>query len=531
MSRYLTIIEVSQKQAFIFGPNKLRENINNSNIIAYITSCDYISDVIADSEKFSEANNLVYQGGGHTILQFNDAATAKEVVAKVTKKIICDYPDIEVFSATTEYINDEKDSRLPKTANCTELPARNIKYLTSRLEEKKALRLASFKQGSFGVELIDVNTGKPVMKKPKVNSLPDKYTKERHLDGYVPTYEFENLGGTKNESSFIAVVHIDGNGMGKRVEEYSNTHKTWEEYRKNMRIFSESIDTDFKESYHEMTEILATNIETSGSPIKANLSLKKDKYNNIFLPVRRIITEGDDICFVSEGRIGIEAAVTFINCLTKPGRTNKADNKPYAACAGVALVHTSYPFYKAYELAEALCKNAKNFGATLSNTDNGSSVSAIDWHIEYGELKDSLELTRKDYNTADHCRLELRPYIVKASEETLSKEPVRQYNKFRKLMDVLAKDDFYANSTLKELRGKLKQGETATNHFLRFHGINDLLYDHYFGTFEDVTGESKEAKIFIDTLDDPAKPDEITRRSTIFDGIEAMDTYLKIEEE
>ena len=31
---------------------------------------------------------------------------------------------------------------------------------------------------------------------------------------------------------------------------------------------------------------------------------------------------------------------------------NAEDKEGYAACAGVAIVHQKYPFYKAYELAE-----------------------------------------------------------------------------------------------------------------------------------------------------------------------------------
>ena len=38
MERYLVMLEVSQKQAYIFGSNKLKDNIRNSAIIAWIMS-------------------------------------------------------------------------------------------------------------------------------------------------------------------------------------------------------------------------------------------------------------------------------------------------------------------------------------------------------------------------------------------------------------------------------------------------------------------------------------------------------------
>ena len=163
-----------------------------------------------------------------------------------------------------------------------------------------------------------------------------------------------------------------------------NKDKSWEEYKKKLKSFSDSIDKDFKQSYKEMVEVVAKNLE-QGKLEK--LSIKEKNF-----PVRRIITAGDDICFVTEGRIGLECAVAFFNALN--GKKNTEDGKGYAACAGVAIVHQKYPFYRAYELAEQLCSNAKKFGATL-HSERGGEISSIDWHIEYGELKDTIEEVRE----------------------------------------------------------------------------------------------------------------------------------------
>lgn len=45
--KYLTIMEVSQKQAFIFASNRLRKNVENSNIIAWIMDPEYFEQTIA----------------------------------------------------------------------------------------------------------------------------------------------------------------------------------------------------------------------------------------------------------------------------------------------------------------------------------------------------------------------------------------------------------------------------------------------------------------------------------------------------
>lgn len=89
-----------------------------------------------------------------------------------------------------------------------------------------------------------------------------------------------------------------------------------------------------------------------------NRKLTALKLQGNTFPVRKIILAGDDVCFVTEGRIGLEAAKIFIEQLGS--KTNKQDHQGYTACAGVAIVHKKYPFYKAYETAEMLCSNAKN---------------------------------------------------------------------------------------------------------------------------------------------------------------------------
>ncbi len=70
-------------------------------------------------------------------------------------------------------------------------------------------------------------------------------------EGYVMPYKLEELGVSKDDSSFVAIVHIDGNGMGKRVENLRTKCKdlSWEEYKKTLRSFSDAIDADFQDSF------------------------------------------------------------------------------------------------------------------------------------------------------------------------------------------------------------------------------------------------------------------------------------------
>lgn len=483
MKRCLTILEVSQKQAYIFQSNELKKNVRNSAVIDWIMDAEYLEETVNDKELFNKKDNLVYSGGGHIVLEFSCREQALRVTTTVTKTIKRDYPGIEIFAKTIGY--EEAKS-----------PAENIKELIKALEQKKSERRAAFHQGSFGVEKIDTNTLKPILyQTEKERQIPkvEELDKKLMVPGYQQVYKFEDLGGTKDKSNFIAVVHIDGNAMGKRVEKLQqrSKHLNWEEYKDILNEFSVSIDKDFKDAYREMTEVIADNIKNG------NLDALDNEDNNF--PVRRIITAGDDVCFVTEGRIGLESAAVFINKLCS--KKNKVDKEGYAACAGVAIVHQKYPFYKAYELAEMLCSNAKKYGVPLSTDEFGSDISMIDWHIEFGEVKDTLEEVRTDYLDADGSSVSGRPYIVQAPHSVVAQQNDRNYGEVRSLLQKLQNDENCARGTIKELRNALKQGKDETEHFIQFHRIDALL-----------------------------KWDFSDNYSMLFDAIELIDTFIMLKD-
>jgi hypothetical protein len=345
----------------------------------------------------------------------------------------------------------------------------------------------------------------------------------------------------------------------KAMKERSlNEQDGWKQFRDDVDTFSKSIDEDFKKALkqtfiHVQESIFDGRLE--------NISLKTDKGKKYF-PIRGIIASGDDICFVTEGRIGIECAAIFLEELAK--LTNAADHLPYSASAGVAIVHQKYPFFRAYELAERLCDNAKAFAADVrgkqkerknslseltieegnaSNEkksildDNGAGICAIDWHLEMGEIGKSLEEIRDVYlvkKTEDNkpAHLEMRPYIVAVTndvekpDDVGTLEPHRQFNAFRRQMEFYlekAGSDEDVYSKLKELRLILRKGETETEYFINSHKLKGLVIDNYYGIFKEIqlSADHDPSPIYVLTCDG-------TRRSVIFDAAEALEVYSGI---
>lgn len=519
MAHALVKLEVSQKQAYIFSSNKLKDNVLNSAVIAWIMSPEYFAQTVTvngKSELFDLKKNLVYSGGGHIVLDFEEKENAVDFVRIVTFQIHKDYPEIEVFAKILEYSENEG-----KKANSM---IDKLVELSKELESKKSARLSAFHQGTFGIEKIDSTTLKPILKSVDGKKYDGQKMPKTELEiegdlspaGYNLVNKFEDLGGSHGESSFIAVVHIDGNAMGARVKTIydggkSDKRAKWDKFKDKLKSFSDSIDNDFKGAYKDMVQIVQENLEDGRF---ADLDLKGNNF-----PVRRIITAGDDICFVTDGRIGIECAVAFINALSK--KRNKQDKTGYSACAGVAIVHQKYPFYQAYDLAEKLCSNAKKFGASIS--DKGE-ISAIDWHIEYGEMKDTLDEIRDQYNTVDNYRLELRPYVV-MPEKSKDKEKIRQYCYFKKLMNDMRKTKFFSSrSKMKEFRSVLKQGNTAVDAFVKFNKMEEIsktvLQVYTEKEIKEILNQGGLKGSWFDSGKDGVK------RSLLFDVLEAADTYI-----
>lgn len=501
MKKLLLIMEVSQKQAYIFKNKELKKNIDASYTIDEITSSGYFEKYFP--EYYNEEKNLVYSGGGHTILVFdNDVEendnTGKENQAvrfakKLSKQIFCDYDGLEVFIKIMDY-NENDD------------PSKKIQNLMQKLEEKKAIRRASFRQGTFGMEVSQEKKDAKTRREEKMEG--------EEITPYKLVTQLEKLGGNKDDNNFIAVVHIDGNLMGKKVQKndevidgilkpQGNKLTSGEKldiYRAEKQKFSKDIDDLFQDAYNDMQNVVKKQIENGNLK---DLSLEETKENGekqINFPIRRIIRAGDDICFVSEGRIGIECAVEYMKALWK---RSKGEN---SACAGVAIVHQSYPFYKAYEIAESLCSSAKKYNASLDK-EGCANACAIDWHIEYGEMYGGLDEIRKHYVDADGKSILARPYFVCGDEKYEGKAGNRTYANFKQTMEEMEyalhnkcedeEDRMIARRKLKELRTYLKESDEAVDAYFKKSRLDQYL----------------------------------TKNDKNFDVIEVMDTYIGFQTE
>ena len=205
----------------------------------------------------------------------------------------------------------------------------------------------------------------------------------------------------------------------------------------------------------------------------------------------------------------------------------------------MALVHTKYPFHAAYDLAEQLCSSAKKFGASI---DAEGRVSAMDWHIEYGQLKDTLGEIRADYATEDGGRMELRPVVVLAGgvdEAAVEQQTgkVRSWRFFRALSRELQQSlQNIPRSKLKELRTALKQGELETEFAIQNLQISDLLYQVFNAKYDTLAQQMnayRQGNALETIRREKTAFQEVAgvKRCLFFDAIEMMDHCTLLEKE
>ena len=496
MPNFLMILEVSQKQAYIFGSRKLKDNLRCSEEIRYVTSPEFFR--ACAPQYYRDEENMVYTGGGHTVLAFETEKQAKDFAGAVSEAVLRQFPDMEMFIRTLPYAPDKT-------------PGENLTDLSAALEQKKSFRKASFRRISFGVEQ------SPWGAESSGSDFTDAATAP---EGWTLTTDGEVLAGNDN---FLAVVHVDGNSMGKRVRGIYDSQEAndWEGCVSRLRTFSQAIDRDFADAYNEMVSDLTSALDPEDYKGKNGLPV---------LPVRKVIGAGDDVCFITQGALGIECAAMFLRRLAS--KRNAEDNLPYAACAGVVLIHRKYPFRVAYDLSEALCSNAKSFGAAY---DPNGGISAIDWHIEFGQLKGSLSEIRADYETDDGCRLELRPLMVIRSEmrdpECTEVPEARSYAYFRHVLEELKrKEGDYPRTKVKRLRTAFTQGELESALAVRSMNMQGLLYvgveaRDANAIRKTLAGETVEKSVFL-----RVDPDDSTKRCMYFDAIEIMDHFTTVGE-
>lgn len=435
----LYMYDVRGIQNYIFRTNKVKEIIGASMMVEdlilrlFERSADKLnlrvkSRVTHQNEllfSFTDEDNLdaevLYYGGGNLLVLYHDELKANKVSRLMCIDLVKETYSLQLAVASVEAQHENSYKE-------------DYQKLRKEMERVKVNMPMSTPVSGFPITLNDPQTGFPFSEyaydqKMTYESFRKRHFFEKHrLQKQIPN--IENFG-SKDGESLIAVVHIDGNEMGKRIRDKMSKVTSYHQAANVSRGISDEIKNLF-------TDKALKTVQDKVSEFCTKAEIKDKDLDEAF---REIIHAGDDITFVCNARIAMACVKEFMSVLENDGR--------YSACAGMYITHTHFPFARAYEYCEQLCASAKS----LSRMKSGNY---IDFHINYsGILNDIDDIRDKYYCDMFKHQLIARPYHI---GKALNDENIYEMSQ---LFDMLKRIDrlVIARNQVKSLRESFYKGE------------------------------------------------------------------------
>ncbi len=436
-TKCITVLGAVSVQRYIFQSNRLKEIIGASylakhwfdkGLIQTIQQTNYSldngawesyiedpsipqSDVVENTDADVK---VIYIGGGNAALLCKSKDIAHKIVERWSRRLLKNAPKLRVavghavvnesyLLAYNKAMNELKQCEeslpygaelgsLPVVRSCatTSLPASKISKEDNN-QEQWISQAASRKREQVGTIK---NSGKA---RKEITEEFEAVLKENQRFAI----ELEKLGGAEGQS-YMAVVHADGNEMGKLL------HKAVQDAEADNNLFLHYI-RQFSASVSQLSKNAFEKTLQNYQDLLPSLNAVT-QHKNIF-PIRPIVYGGDDLTFVCDGRVGLYLTELYLKEFANEKIKFKDEEEPVNACAGVAIVHTKFPIAQAYQFADELCGLAKSH---RRDPEKGNSQGSwLDFHIIQAGATGSVDTIRKtQYRSLKGQKLHQRPYQV-----------------------------------------------------------------------------------------------------------------------
>ena len=386
---------------------------------------------------------VLYIGGGNAYVEFSDADLCVNC-----NKLMARYILEKTYSLQLAAVYTEK----------TDVYYKDYQQLFQKMNQVKAEALDTKPLGALPIMKVEKKTGFPVVKDEKST---ETLQKERHKKTTIAEDEEEkildNLIDSKGVDSTLAIVHMDGNNMGLRIRGLVQGEKDYVKAVNLMRQISHNIHYAYLNTFEEMKEDL------------------QDSENDRKL-IRKILVAGDDITYICNAKLALASVEHFSKKITGKvmyGDESKENIKRYgfSVCAGIAYVHSHFPFYIGYEVAEACCDSAKDRAKKPENKDGDRVGNYVDFQICKNVQCRNLDRVReKEYRTPTGENLLIRPYYVPTDYDfglSKTKEKNYSYKKLKENIKYFAEGEI-PRSFVKQIRNTYPLGSHQMEELTRF---------------------------------------------------------------
>lgn len=482
MSKYLYGASIQGIQSFIFQTNKLKEIVGGSELVEEICTAEFEESVLSNGIKF-EKDNVILQAAGNIKYQFNSREDCQKIVKNFPRKVMEMAPGITVSQAVIELKDDitYKDA-LQHLEDKLRIQRNKAKYTSNQISHFMLGETAR-RTGGIGVkyekgnEVIDASQHAKLNFNQSANRrLYESLTGLDYVKDNQKIFDMSDLTGSReiegqlqtvsSKGNWIAVVHADGNNLGKKlITMYQKLEDNL--IKDTIKEFSKTLDKVTKlASQKAYAETIAPIIES-------------DKLTKI--PIRPIVIGGDDFTAVLRGDLAVAFTNTFLKGFEqfskklfsemekdlKLEKFNLGLSDGLSACAGIAFIKPKYPFHYGADLAEELCSKAKKH-SKLINTEFPPS-SLLFHKVQSSFIDDMEEIDKQELTTKDGLRFDYGPYFLNEQSgfdtvDTLLlrvgkiNRPSAPKSKIREWLGIVRDDATQADYLMERIKEILKPG-------------------------------------------------------------------------
>lgn len=394
MSKFLYGAAVQGIQSFIFQTNTLSEIVGASELVEEICTKMFAEQLGVSISELNEDENAIINAAGNIKYIFDHEDKCKEVFREFPKQVLEAAPGITISQAVIE---------LRDGLNLSDA----LHELEIRLRKERNMPMQPITLGLMGIQR-SRETGLPEryhMSNPEDYCDEGTFRKRKAADTYsllkkAIGVEMADMVKTTNRvdsftdaNDWIAVIHADGNGLGQIVKAISE---------------NDSSGRDF----HTFSSLLnQSTIDAAKSA--AGIVFENAIKNGTDLPFRPVVLGGDDLTVIIRGSLAMTFIQNYLEAFEKFTKENfMAFAREYnnlenglTACAGIAYVKSSFPYYYAYNLAEELCAAAKK--------DSNREKSCIMFHKVQDSFVESYEdITKRELTTPERHSFKYGAYYL-----------------------------------------------------------------------------------------------------------------------
>jgi len=418
MDKILALYDIKGIQDYIFSSNKVKENVGASIIVQQVFDDFFSRENEQKLETLCKDKEIIFKWKEITGLNIlKDDGIGIEVIYIGGGNAMAAFCDKPMFETVTRELSN---NILEKTGGQLQLAVALItignnfeednQILLTMLNKNKYETPRTFPLPGIAITREGVTDGLPAYKREENDEYisfnahvkrevqkNSMYFENRLLDDnwkkqFVFSKEFDHLGQVEGDNH-IAVVHIDGNNIGNLLNQQLKGIKDYNTAVNKIKQYSKQVSDRFTGVMKRLVKQLIRAYEDEIFKNKLNLNFQEQP---IPLYIRPLVLDGDDVTFVVDGRIGVPTAEEFLKQISKEKITLDNTDIPLSACAGVAIVKSHFPFYRAYQLALDLCDSAKTKGKLIAaQKGNQNDVGNwLDYHIVHSGVTVQLNKLR-----------------------------------------------------------------------------------------------------------------------------------------